>query len=359
MTNNKTRQFNMDIERVLLILMVIVLHYNNRGMGGALNYAMTGDAREIFVRFSESLCICAVDAFLILSGLFSTYRSTSVYKKVLGFFIACSFYRTVAYVLHAFFVIHEFGIKTFISYMIPSNWFVCLFACVMLLCPFIDELLEKLTEKKLNELMIVLTILFVVVPTITEVGGDILGVDLSGLTTISVWGDADGFGIVSFIYCYICGVYIRKRKELFDKMPRMYYLVIFFIAVFVATFVSYLSEKIWSYLDILTVIEALSLTLLFTRIKSPSHRVGRVISAIGSCGLGVFVWHTTPLMLYGFWVRFDIGQISEGTLQFMIANMCIAVLSMFAVSVLWVYLCRYIVVLIKQKMPAKNKKGNV
>ncbi len=37
MYKSKPRQHNMDIERIILALFVIVAHFNHRDMGGALN----------------------------------------------------------------------------------------------------------------------------------------------------------------------------------------------------------------------------------------------------------------------------------------------------------------------------------
>lgn len=341
------REYNMDIARVLLIFMVIVLHYNNRGMGGALNYAMTGGAKEFIVRFSESLCICAVDSFVILSGYFAVNRSSVLYKKAMYLLVACSFYRTVAYILHANFVIHEFSIRSLIGYLIPSNWFVCLFVSLMLLAPFIDGALSNYDEKKLRELVIIGGILFVAVPTATRLCADIANVDLSGIVTISILGDGEGFNIVTFLYCYIVGAYLRRQKECFAKLSACVCVVNFVLVTIISTGITYFSESSWSYASIFTMLQAILFVLMFSKCPSPNEKIGKVIAMVGACGLGVFVWHTTPFMLYGFWVHFEIYRIAEESIAFYITNLLTATLSMFAISILWVLLCRGAVALVK------------
>lgn len=353
-TQTKQREYNMDFARVLLIFMVIVLHYNNRGMGGALNYAAAGGVKEFILRFSESFCICAVDAFLILSGYFSDVRKKSPYKKAIFLLLACSFYRTVAYVLHATLVIHEFSIRSLLGAIVPANWFVCLFVTTMLLAPFIDRLLYLTGDDMLNELMVLLTGLFVVVPTIVSVGGDIVSVDLTGLSTISVMGDLDGFNIIAFIFCYCVGFHLRKRKDFLDTLPGYVYFIFFLILAIFSTLLSFVTEKVWSYLNVLTILEAITFVLAFSRMKVTNEKIGKIASMLGGCGLGVFVWHTTPFMLYGFWVHFEIPSIADAGVGSYLGNMFCSTLAMFAVSMIWVLVCRTI----NSKLMKIRKKNN-
>ena len=45
------RSVNMDLLRMILTVMVVVLHLNNRDMGGALNLLSAGTEYEILIRF--------------------------------------------------------------------------------------------------------------------------------------------------------------------------------------------------------------------------------------------------------------------------------------------------------------------
>jgi len=170
----------MDLERVILIFMVIVLHYNNRAMGGALTYGYVGGVVEALVRFSESLCICAVNAFLLLSGYFAAggYSAGLNFKKAVWLLASCSFYRVVGYTIYALRITGDFSFRTFVAYIIPSNWYVCLFVAVLLLSPYINRLMGLLGEKSRREFIAVLSILFCVIPSVVTFGSEILGADL-------------------------------------------------------------------------------------------------------------------------------------------------------------------------------------
>ena len=66
--NANNRESGTELLRIILILMVILLHYNNRIMGGALGYAQ--GASHTLLLFLESISICAVNCFMIISGFF-------------------------------------------------------------------------------------------------------------------------------------------------------------------------------------------------------------------------------------------------------------------------------------------------
>jgi len=226
---------------------------------------------------------------------------------------------------------------------------VCLFVTVLLLSPFVNKALGLLGTKGRRELVAVMTVVFCIIPSAVTVVEELAGVNLQGLATITFQGDIEGFTIVSFIYCYVLGYFIRHDAEIFDRVPGWNYLAIFFFATCLSAGISYYTEKVWSYSGILKVLQALSLTLAFTKLPLSNDKIGRLFSAIGGCGLGIFVWHTMPLMIFGYWVHFNIDTIGTQGMGHYLLNFSIATLSMYVLSFAWVYICRSIVSMIKKR----------
>ena len=339
----------MDLERVLLIFLVIVLHYNNRDMGGALNAVSSGTGPEVFIRITQSLAICAVDAFVISSGYFAARkrevsagididagRITIPWRKAIWLLVTCSFYRTVGYILYVAWITHDFSPRVLIGYMIPNNWFVCLFVTLLLLSPYIDKVLGGVNTSRLVCLM---TVLFSVLPTIVSLAGDLGGVNISGLATVTWKGDLSGFNIALFVYMYCLGYVLRAGRDYWDRFPAWFYLVMYVLASCLTAALSRFTESIWNYSSVTVVLEAVMLTLAFTRIRIGSETVGRLISAVGGCSLGIFIWHTMPLMIFGLWSRFDIP-----------GDFAAATLSMFGLSFIWVFICRSVSSIVRSRM---------
>ena len=345
------RLYNMDLERVLLIFLVIVLHFNNRDMGGALMTMGAGLSAEIFVRLTQSFAICAVDAFIISAGYFSARKSEAAgaassagtsgsavdaagvsavpWRKAVWLLVTCSFYRVIGYLVYSLFITHDFSVRVFCGYVIPNNWFVCLFVTLLLLSPFIRKIPAG-----------VLIVLFAVVPTVVSFAADLGGVNLNGLSTVTWQGDMSGFNIGLFICCFCTGYALYEHRDYWDRFSAWFYLAMYILGACLTAALSRLTESAWNYSCVTVVFEAVMLTLLFTRIQIGNDRVGRVIGAVSGCSLGIFVWHTMPLMFIGLWSRFDVPG-AAGTSR-MIPVFMGGTLAMFGLSFVWIYVCRLV-----------------
>ena len=337
-SKTQNRYLNMDILRILLTVMVIVLHINNRDMGGALNYTGYGTGYEIFIRFFESLAICAVDSFLMLSGYFARTDDKMIpWRKALFLLLTCSFYRVTGYLCQIIFMTPgQFNIKTFIGYMIPNNWYVCLFVTLLLLTPYTGRVLGSLDDKELCGLNFVLIVLFGAVPMFVN---SLTGYNMQGLATVTWQGDGMGFNIGVFFTCYVTGYSIRRFHDYWDRFGALFYLLMFVLTATLNAAISHFSETIWYYSSLTVILEASMLVLAFTRFGT-GKREHKVIPALVGCSLGVFLWHIMPVMYVGFWVRFDLSSKAKAGFMSFAAWTALAVLAMYAVCVVWVLACR-------------------
>ncbi len=321
------------------------------------------------------------------------------YKKAFLLLATCSFYRVTGYIAYVAIISHDFSIKTFIGYLIPSNWFVCLFVTLLLLSPFIIRLTEVIDDKAFNTLTGLLLILFVVVPTVTDLGSDLGGVNLNGLSTISFAGDASGFNIALFVAMYVLGMWIHRKSEYFNKFSAWTYFAAFLLFAMLISVISHITETVWAYSDILVICEAVTFTLMFTRIRpvgeratgssasvsgestdrsaargertdrssargertdrsaARGERIGKVITALAGCSYGIFIWHTMPVMIFGLWPHFDIpGHFAAGSDDGSILGcFASAVMSMYFLSVIWVLTCRLVRTKISSILSGRNK----
>ena len=91
----KERQSNIELLRILAIMGVIVLHYNNAEMGGGgLGYVAKDSINEWVLRFFESVFICAVDLFVLITGYFMCKSQISI-RKYVKLFLEVQFYMIV------------------------------------------------------------------------------------------------------------------------------------------------------------------------------------------------------------------------------------------------------------------------
>lgn len=81
------RQSNIELLRILAVMGVIVLHYNNRSMGGGFLFTQSLPINHFILKVIESVNISAVDLFMLISGYFLiTSDKRNILKPIQLFF---------------------------------------------------------------------------------------------------------------------------------------------------------------------------------------------------------------------------------------------------------------------------------
>ena len=203
------RESNIELLRIITAMGVIVLHYNNAGIGGAYKAVAVNSGSAWMLYFLEALFICAVDLFVMLLGYFqSTKRSVNAAKPVL-LLMQVSIVRLIAYLAPKVVSGGAVSLKGLFSNALPINHFIAVYCTVFLLSPYINLLLDRLNRKRKWILAFVLIFLFSLHPTALDVMRRV-GFDLNGMSTISNAGSGAGYTVVNYVFMYILGALARE-----------------------------------------------------------------------------------------------------------------------------------------------------
>lgn len=267
MEKNK-RQSNIELLRILSILGVVILHYNNKTIGGGLQYVTDNSVNYYILMILESLCICAVDLFMLISGFFSCKGKRTTLNKPFAL-IAQVVIFSFAWNLFSGAVKGTLTIKSIIASLVPANYFVILYITVYLLSPYLNLLYERITKS----FIVLIFILFSVYPTLVEVFSQITGGDWLGLSSIGMYGSQWGYQIVNFIMMYFVGMYIRKNIEQLKKIKVSKLIfalcgIVLLITTWscVSEMTGYNNNLAWIYCNPLVVLEAAVIFTLFEKI---------------------------------------------------------------------------------------------
>ena len=74
------RQSNIELLRIVAACGVIILHYNNPLIGGGYGAVEDGSINQAIMTFFETVFICAVNLYVLISGYFMR-NSTKRLKK--------------------------------------------------------------------------------------------------------------------------------------------------------------------------------------------------------------------------------------------------------------------------------------
>ena len=209
---NIERQSNIELLRILAIMGVIVLHYNNVSMGGGLSYVQKGTLNFYVLYFLETIFACAVNLFVIISGYFMCRSNKRSLWKPIELIVQVVLFSLSLYILSSLIKGNPITLKHLTGSLLPKNYFVILYSCVYVISPFINVLFNKLPQRIINQMMTCALLLFSVYPTMVDLLAAFTGKQemIIGLSSIGMYGSQWGYTIVNFVLMYSIGAYIKK-----------------------------------------------------------------------------------------------------------------------------------------------------
>lgn len=277
------RKANYELLRMLAGMAVVILHFNYfPGGGGAVENA-TG-ITFYFLFFLESLCICAVNVFILLSGFFNCNSKKIRAGKLLEIYLQTVLISFVINSVHCI-VHHDLDIKLLLVSFIPVNYFVVLYIALMILAPYINKLMNSLSEKNLTRLTFFVFLLFSVYSTGVDVLKEVTGSPWEGLSSIGLNGSMNGYSIVNFIMLYIIGAWLRKTEPMKRAGALSLIGILIGSILVIMLWRHFLPGTAWSYNNPVIILEACIIFLIFGRIKLSSALIVKIAPATFSCFL--------------------------------------------------------------------------
>lgn len=285
------RDSNIELLRILAILGVIVLHYNNANMGGGLKYVSAGSISYYSLHLLQAVFICGVNLFVLISGYYMCTSQKRGLVKPLELVIQVSLFRVliscVGWIEHS-----SFSANSFVVALLPVNYFVILYIALYFVSPYINVVLSSLSMKSLKHLVIICFSLFSVWPTFVDALQYITSREYMGLSTIGMYGSQYGYTIVNFVLMYIIGGYIRmietRASANCDIKMLNLRIGLYIIVVMIWLWSLFDNRTAWGYCNPLVILESVIIFLLFKRINIKS----RIINSLSKATFTTFLVHT-------------------------------------------------------------------
>ena len=266
------RNSNIELLRIILMFMVILLHFNN----SAFNYVENKSANSFVLYLLESLSICAVNCFMLISGYFLAYNKSVKLSKILDLLFIVILYNFLELVLSIILGYQTFSIKSLIGCFIPGNYFAIFYIITYIFSPCIVITFDNLTKKLHTILLIFLILIFIMLPTFIDIVGD-LGFDLNTLSPISMIGNGSGYTVIQFFVMMIIGMYIRRNNI---KGNKFILLFLYLMSSLIMTLLVKKFSSLYNYCSIFTVINAICLFLLFNKLDFSSKIINYISKSV-------------------------------------------------------------------------------
>lgn len=316
---------NFEMLRIVLIIYVIILHFNDTSRMGALSFIRNASfSNKIYLYLLESFTICAVNTFVLLSGYFMTTRKSVSIRKVIDLFISVVFYSVFTYLV-CLVITHDFSIKHLIASFIPSNYYAWLYCSVFLLAPFLNLIMESIDDDKLNLFLILLLILFSIIPTLIDFVSTKIGLQINGLSTVSKDGNGKGFTLINFIMMYFIGGYLARKKIDYGKYNILGYIICSLI-VFIGLFIN--RKHSLDYCNFFVVLQSIFFFGIFNILKFKN----RIINFFAKSVWGIFIIHGSIINIIS--NIFKVEKYVKGSFLSLFIYSLICIISVFFISLI-------------------------
>lgn len=286
-TQQESRYSGIELLRILTICGVILLHYND---GRAFKWVVPGTANQYILFGVESIFICAVDLFMVISGYFLSQTQKRTVIKPLELFFQITLFN-VCFTIYR--MSGAFSLWGLIKASFPTNYFVTLYVVVYILSPWINILIKAINSLQRRKLMITICILFLLMPTLADLMEECVGKEIMGINTVGAWGAQQGFTAINFMLCYMIGAYLSFNEKYMAKFKKIHLLIIYLFSTLIIFVWSIACEHLvtfglrsaWEYCNPLVVLQAVSLFLIFKKFLFHNTFVNRMAKSVFTCFL--------------------------------------------------------------------------
>ena len=289
-STEKKRNVNIEIFRIVSMLMIVMLH--NLKYGGALTESEAYSFTYILSWILEAFCIFAVNGYVLVSGYFLVKTEFKI-KKVITIWAQVLFFSILISLAlwGAGFV--KFSVKdaafTFLPVLTSKYWFATTYIGLYFLFPFLNIAMNAMSKKQMKYLIFTLVAIFSVWKTVIPFA-----------KTLDPTG---GYSIIWFICLYFIAGYIRLHYQA-NHSPYKYLLIylcttcLIILSKFVIVFVSPkigltadLSSYFYDYNSIAVLASSVSLFLFVSKMKERNNAYSNIILKVSGATFGVYLIH--------------------------------------------------------------------
>lgn len=307
----KERQANLELLRIIAMLMVVTAHLVNHG--NMITFAVQGSASYYVVWTLFGVAFTCITIYLLISSYFLVDAKFSTWKlaKMGGQVFFYSFGITALFWIFGD-VEHE--LKNMVYSVLPISsdfyWFISMYVGMYILSPLMNKLIRSLSKRQLQCAIAVSFLLVSVWPNIIYFS--------SALNT------AGGVSISWFLTVYLIGAYLRlyyKPDGLFKKrflsaclasllIPASRFVIEGLLKTPLGK-ISILDDLMWgysvfySYSSILVSFASILWFLAFLNLNIRPGRAAHFINVVAGAAFGVYLIHDHLYIRETLWARID------------------------------------------------------
>ena len=322
----KAREANMELLRIVAMLMVITLHCVGRGL--LLSNSVISNVNLLLIQFLDSFSLTANSLFILLTGYYYIGKKLNL-RKILSLWGKTLFYCILIFTIYSILNLKTNFLNSFFPVFSGAYWFITSYIALYFIMPFLNIAINKFSQKQCKFLIIFLVILMGVIRII--------------------FNPADLFNstFMHMIVIYIIGAYIKKyvkiepNKQYFIKYVLV--AIIFTVAITILDVLVHIIPKtldVWiiianilsyfrNFINIILVYMAILLFMKFKTINIKSNKLSKLILYISPSVFSIYIIHDNVHLRDMIWQKFSFINLANSWL--MIPYIILAILIVFTV----------------------------
>lgn len=339
MKTKSKRLANIELLRIIAMMMVIMLHYLDKG-GLLPNMSLTMGINGYVAWILETLSNVAVNVYVLISGYFLV-ESEFKFRKVINLVLQVLFYTIVITVLACASGIFQFKdldiyhtILQIFPFQMEHYWFVTAYIIMYMLSPVLAAGIKNIPKRQLQIVIAIFTFFMCVEKSILPVRLQI---------------DNKGYDALWLICLFLVAAYIRLYGIKFLQKKSM--MILFYLFGCTMTFIeniliTLVYEKTgtlphligvpYHYNHIFVFMASIGFFMLFLKINIPENKLSTIICKISPYTLGVYLLHE-HLYIRHLWPMWFGADDIQGPVM-LVLKALLTVITVFGIGVLVDYL---------------------
>ena len=283
----KKRYYNIDLLKIVSIIMVLCLHYV--GKGKLLAEAPVNSVTYFAAWIIEYLCLGAVNCFALCTGYLSANSKFRPEKLIALWFQVFFFHvlgAVIAYGKGLLTIDKAVLLKILFPIFTDQYWYVTAYFIFYLVSPLLVFIVQNVSLRKLKIIAFFSALIF--------------GLNIFQWTVIR-----NGYHFVWFIALFFIAAYVKKANA-FNRKSYVYFLLYIAFALLTFAFRYTLDAYGLKYFEVFngqaynfptTFISSFMLFLAFKNINIKERRISKALSFLSKHTLGIYILHLNVFVL--------------------------------------------------------------
>ena len=290
-THAVARDSQIELLRIVSMVMILILHANFLGTGAPERTNFLVNAPRAWEQMIlESLCIVAVDTFVLISGWYGIQFKK---RRLAAFLFQIWFFTFVLYFVSLYFDPELPPTPRFAAHLVIMDpyWFARSYLLLYLLSPVLNKVIEYLHHRhaKWNEgtPLLIVIVLYALAQSVFGWYGN-----------SPLWG-TEGNSVFTFIFSYFVGRWLRLYGHRITNLPHWVFALSYFALCLLIAFLGGIAI-LYNNVDVCffwykntslpVIVATISLFLFFQRLSFRSSRINKLAA---SC-FAVYLFNCSP-----------------------------------------------------------------